>query len=78
MTKEQLHEILPNLLKSDVLDGAAGVQMPEPEIPAEGPKEQPKPAPARDTREAPSEVPPAGEHVPVREEDRAVKEPPLR
>jgi hypothetical protein len=50
---------------------------PKPEIPAKGPKEEPSEAPT-EPKKAPKEVPPAGEHVPVREEDRAVKQPPLR
>lgn len=78
MMKELMQEILPNKIQSDVLDGTAGTDKPKPEIPAEGPNEEPKPAPVGDdTREAPSEVPPVGEHVPVRKEDRAVREPPL-
>jgi hypothetical protein len=79
MMKQLMQEILPNKIKSDVLEGAPGAGKPEPEIPAEGPNEEPEPAPVvDDTHQAPNEVPPAGEHVPVREEDRAVKEPPLR
>jgi len=67
MTNKLLQEILPGQAKADAIEGAN----PDPEIPAKGPKEKPKPDPVRDVREAPSEVPPVGEHVPEHQPDRA-------
>jgi hypothetical protein len=79
MMKELMQEILPNKMQFDVLEGTAGPEKPESEITDEGPNEKPEPVPlSDDTRESPSEVPPVGQHLPVREEDRAIKEPPLR
>lgn len=71
MIKELMQEILPNQAQSDVLEGATRSGKSDVEIPEEGPNEEPKPAPARDTREAPSEVPPVGEHVPEHRPDSA-------